>query len=199
MMDWDTLKAACAQCHNCTLGETRHNVVFGVGDEHAEVMFIGEGPGENEDLQGEPFVGAAGHLLDDMLEIIGLHRSQVYIANIVKCRPPHNRDPLNTEQDACIAYLRAPVALIQPKIIVCLGRIAAMRLIRSNFKITREHGQWTEKGGVQMMAIYHPSALLRDPDKRPDTFEDLKALQRQIHAICTHTHCQTPGAGQPSA
>lgn len=90
MMDWDTLKAACAQCHNCTLGETRHNVVFGVGDEHAEVMFIGEGPGENEDLQGEPFVGAAGHLLDDMLEIIGLHRSQVYIANIVKCRPPHN-------------------------------------------------------------------------------------------------------------
>ena len=87
MMDWDTLKAACAQCHNCTLGETRHNVVFGVGDEHAEVMFIGEGPGENEDLQGEPFVGAAGHLLDDMLEIIGLHRSQVYIANIVKCRP----------------------------------------------------------------------------------------------------------------
>lgn len=199
MMDWETLKAACAQCHNCALGKTRHNVVFGMGNEHAEVMFIGEGPGENEDLQGEPFVGAAGHLLDDMLEIIGLKRSQVYIANIVKCRPPHNRDPLNTEQDACIAYLRAQVALIQPKIIVCLGRIAAMRLIRSNFKITREHGQWTEKGGVQMMAIYHPSALLRDPDKRPDTFEDLKSLEQQIRAICTHTHCKTPGAGQPSA
>ena len=139
-------------------------------------MFIGEGPGENEDLQGEPFVGAAGHLLDDMLEIIGLHRSQVYIANIVKCRPPHNRDPLNTEQDACIAYLRAQVALIQPKIIVCLGRIAAMRLIRSNFKITREHGQWTEKGGVQMMAIYHPSALLRDPARRDSMIRALNSM-----------------------
>lgn len=138
-------------------------------------------------MQGEPFVGAAGHLLDDMLEIIGLHRSQVYIANIVKCRPPHNRDPLNVEQDACIGYLRNQVALIRPKIIVCLGRIAAMRLIRPDFKITREHGQWTEKSGVHMMAIYHPSALLRDPDKRPDTFEDLKELQRMIREVCTHT------------
>ncbi len=125
-------------------------------------------------------MGAAGHLLDDMLEIIGLHRSQVYIANIVKCRPPHNRDPLNTEQDACIAYLRAQVALIQPKIIVCLGRIAAMRLIRSISKLPGSTANGRKKGGVQMMAIYHPSALLRDPDKRPDTFEDLKALQRQI-------------------
>ena len=188
MMDWATLKATCSQCHNCSLCEGRHNVVFGVGDEHAEVMFIGEGPGEHEDLQGEPFVGAAGHLLDDMLEIIGLGRTQVYIANIVKCRPPSNRDPLNTEQDACIGYLRNQVALIQPKIIVCLGRIAAMRLIKPDFKITREHGQWTEKSGVQMMAIYHPSALLRDPGKRPEAFEDLKQLQRAIRAICTHTY-----------
>ena len=186
MMDWETLKAACAQCHNCALGETRHNVVFGVGNEHAEVMFIGEGPGENEDLQGEPFVGAAGHLLDDMLEIIGLKRSQVYIANIVKCRPPHNRDPLNTEQDACIAYLRAQVALIQPKIIVCLGRIAAMRLIRSNFKITREHGQWTEKGGVQMMAIYHPTRTAkRQAQGRPlpKTSPKRKALPQSSRAF----------------
>lgn len=189
MITWEELKAQCSQCRNCGLCQTRHHVVFGVGDEQAEVMLIGEGPGENEDLQGEPFVGAAGHLLDDMLEMIGLERGRVYIANIVKCRPPHNRDPLNTEQDACIGYLRAQVALIRPKIIVCLGRIAAMRLIRPDFRITREHGQWTEKGGVKMMALYHPSALLRDPDKRPDTFEDLKTLQREIRSSCTRTVC----------
>ena len=187
MTGWEELKAICGKCRNCSLCEQRHHVVFGVGNEEAEVMLIGEGPGENEDLQGEPFVGAAGHLLDDMLEIIGLDRTQVYITNIVKCRPPHNRDPLSVEQDACIGYLRNQVALIRPKIIVCLGRIAAMRLIRSDFKITREHGQWTEKGGVQMIAIYHPSALLRDPDKRPETFEDLKELQRMIGTICSHT------------
>lgn len=187
MTGWEELKAICGKCRNCSLCEQRHHVVFGVGNEEAEVMLIGEGPGENEDLQGEPFVGAAGHLLDDMLEIIGLDRTQVYITNIVKCRPPHNRDPLSVEQDACIGYLRNQVALIRPKIIICLGRIAAMRLIRSDFKITREHGQWTEKGGVQMIAIYHPSALLRDPDKRPETFEDLKELQRMIGTICSHT------------
>ncbi len=187
MSSWEELRAVCGACRNCSLCEQRNHVVFGAGSEQAEVMFIGEGPGENEDLQGEPFVGAAGHLLDDMLEIIGLERAQVYITNIVKCRPPHNRDPLNVEQEACIGYLRRQVALLRPKIIVCLGRIAAMRLIRPDFKITREHGQWTEKGGVQMMAIYHPSALLRDPDKRPETFEDLKELQRMIKSICTHT------------
>lgn len=187
-MTWEELKAACAACRSCGLCETRHNVVFGVGSETAEVMFIGEGPGENEDLQGEPFVGAAGHLLDDMLEMIGLSRDRVYIANIVKCRPPNNRDPLNVEQDACIGYLRHQVALIRPKIIVCLGRIAAMRLMRADFKITREHGQWMDKSGVRMMAIYHPSALLRDPSKRPETFEDLKALQREIKALCEHTY-----------
>ena len=187
MMDWNELKSACGACHNCSLCEERHNVVFGTGNEHAEVMFIGEGPGEQEDLQGEPFVGPAGQLLDDMLEIIGLSRKQIYIANIVKCRPPHNRDPLNAEQEACIRYLRNQVALIRPKIIVCLGRIAAVRLMRSDFKITREHGQWMDKGTCRMMAIYHPSALLRDSDKRPDTFEDLKALQREIRALCPKT------------
>ena len=183
MMDWDTLKAACAQCHNCTLGETRHNVVFGVGDEHAEVMFIGEGPGENEDLQGEPFVGAAGHLLDDMLEIIGLHRSQVYIANMVKCRPPKNRDPLPEEQSACAGWLNRQLELIDPKLIVCLGRIAAMRFIRSDFRISREHGQWFDVNGRRVMALYHPAALLRDPRKRPETFEDLKRIRAAIDAL----------------
>lgn len=188
-MDWNALEQTCMGCQRCALADGRHNVVFGVGSRDAEVLFVGEGPGENEDLQGEPFVGRAGKLLDDMLELIDLDRKKnVYIANIVKCRPPHNRDPLNTEQDACIGYLRNQVALLRPKIIVCLGRIAAMRLIREDFKITKEHGQWFEKAGVQMMAIYHPAALLRDPRKRPETFEDLKVLQAKIREICTHTY-----------
>ena len=194
MTDWGSLKAACAACRNCGLCEERHNVVFGTGDESAEVMFIGEGPGEQEDLQGEPFVGPAGHLLDEMLELIGVQRSEVYIANIVKCRPPHNRDPLNTEQDACIPYLYDQIALIRPKIIVCLGRIAAMRLIDPEYRISRQHGQWVEKDGVHMTAIYHPSALLRDENKRPETFEDLKSLQREIHQCCVKTKAVLPFA-----
>ena len=188
MMDWDALYEACMSCQKCGLAETRHNVVFGEGPQDAEVMFIGEGPGEQEDLTGRPFVGRAGQFLDDMLAMIDLKRDKVFIGNMVKCRPPQNRDPLNIEQDACIGYLRNQVALLRPKIIVCLGRIAAMKLIREDFKITREHGQWLEKAGVWMMAMYHPSALLRDPRKRPETFEDLKILQAKIREICTHTY-----------
>lgn len=187
MLDWDTLEQTCKSCKNCSLWETRTNVVFGVGSRNAEVLFIGEGPGENEDKQGEPFVGRGGQLLDDMMGAIGLKRQDVYIANIVKCRPPQNRDPLNTEEDACIGYLRNQVALLRPKIIVCLGRIAAMRVISEEFKITRDHGKWFEKNGVQMMALFHPAALLRDPRKKPDTFLDLKALQAKIREICDHT------------
>lgn len=186
-MQWDELEHACKNCKNCSLWETRTNVVFGVGSRNAEVLFIGEGPGENEDLQGEPFVGRGGKLLDDMMGAIGLKRRDVYIANIVKCRPPQNRDPLNTEEDACIGYLRNQVALLRPKIIVCLGRIAAMRVISEDFKITRDHGKWFEKSGVQMMALFHPAALLRDPRKKPDTFLDLKALQAKIREVCDHT------------
>ena len=189
MLNWEALERTCMACQRCALADTRHNVVFGVGPRDAEVMCIGEGPGENEDLQGEPFVGRAGKLLDDMLELIDLDRkTNVYIANIVKCRPPQNRDPLNTEQDACIGYLRNQVALIRPKIIVCLGRVAAIRLIREDFKITREHGQWFEKAGVQMTALYHPAAILRDPSKRPDTFQDLKSLQAKIREVCVRTY-----------
>ena len=188
MLDWSELEAQCLSCQRCALADTRHHVVFGVGVRNAEVMFIGEGPGENEDLQGQPFVGRGGQLLDEMLELIDLSREKnVYIANIVKCRPPQNRDPLNTEQDACIDYLRNQVALIRPKIIVCLGRIAAMRLIREDFKITREHGQFCEKNGVLMTAMYHPAALLRDGSKKPETFVDLKALQEKIREVCVRT------------
>ena len=185
---WERLKQECGACRGCALADTRTHVVFGDGCETAEIMLIGEGPGANEDAQGVPFVGRAGHLLDDMLEIIGLKRDDVYIANIVKCRPPKNRDPLNTEQDACIGYLRRQVALLRPKIIVCLGRIAAMRIIKPDFKITREHGQWFEKNGFQMMAVYHPAALLRDPRRRPESFEDFKGLQQKINELCEHTH-----------
>ena len=187
MMDWEELEATCKACKNCSLWESRTNVVFGVGTRQAEVLFIGEGPGENEDLQGEPFVGRAGKLLDDMMGAIGLKRQDVYIANIVKCRPPQNRDPMNTEAEACIGYLRNQTALLKPKIIVCLGRIAAMRIIKEDFKITQEHGKWFEKNGVQMMALFHPAALLRDPRRKPETFLDLKALQAKIRELCDHT------------
>ena len=186
-MDWNALEQTCMGCQRCALADGRHNVVFGVGSRDAEVLFVGEGPGENEDLQGEPFVGRAGKLLDDMLEIIGLDRTKVYVANIVKCRPPQNRDPLNVEQDACIGWLRRQTALLRPKIIICLGRIAAKVIIKEDFKITAEHGQWFQRSGVQMTAIYHPSALLRDERKRPETFEDLKSIQAKIREVCTHT------------
>ena len=181
IQDWNDLKATCADCTRCGLCETRTNVVFGTGNEAADVMFVGEGPGEQEDLQGIPFVGPAGKLLDDMLRIIDLSREKnCYIANIVKCRPPRNRDPLDTEQDACIGYLRNQTALIRPKIIVCLGRIAAKRLIDPDFRITKQHGQWVQRGGIWMTAIYHPSALLRDVSKRPETFEDLLSIRAKI-------------------
>ena len=183
MLEWKDLEQTCQSCTNCPLCQTRHNVVFGVGPKTADVMFIGEGPGEQEDLQGEPFVGPAGKLLDDMLSIIDLSRENCYIANIVKCRPPTNRDPMEMEQEACIGYLRNQVALIKPKIIVCLGRIAAQKLIDPQFRITRQHGTWVEKNGVWMSAIYHPSALLRDVNKRPETFDDLLALREKIKEL----------------
>lgn len=184
---WEAIEHDCANCRECSLWETRKNVVFGVGSREAEVLFIGEGPGKNEDEQSVPFVGKAGQLLDDMLAIIGLKREDVYIANIVKCRPPENRDPLGVEQDACIGYLRRQVKLLHPKLIVCLGRIAAMRIIQPDFKITQQHGQWFKKGDFEMMAVYHPAALLRDPRRRPETFDDFKGLQAKIKEVCEHT------------
>lgn len=174
------LKNKCSECRECPLWETRTNLVFGVGNPDAEVMFIGEGPGEQEDLQGEPFVGKAGKLLDDMLKMIDLDRSKVYIGNIVKCRPPKNRDPLATEQEACRHWLDEQLGIIDPKIIICLGRIAATAIIREDFKITREHGQWFDVNGRMCMAIYHPAALLRDETKRPETFADLREIRKAL-------------------
>ena len=184
MDSWQSLKEACHSCTYCGLCQTRHNVVFGIGNEGADLMLVGEGPGEQEDLQGIPFVGPAGQLLDDMLSIIDVdRRSNCYITNIVKCRPPRNRDPLETEQDACIGYLRSQVALVRPKVIVCLGRIAAKRLIDPEYRITRQHGQWVQRNGVWMTAIYHPSALLRDVTKRPETFCDLLSIRDKLWEV----------------
>ena len=187
-MDWNSLKQECMNCRRCQLCETRTNVVFGVGNREAEVLFIGEGPGEQEDLQGEPCVGRAGKLLDDMLELIDLHRDRLYICNVVKCRPPRNRDPLSQEQDACRHWLDAQLQRVKPKIIVCLGRIAATALISEDFKITRQHGEWFNVNGIAMTAIYHPSALLRDPSKRPETFADLRSIRAKARELCDNLY-----------
>lgn len=180
---WSELEARCRDCTNCPLGKTRTNLVFGVGNREADLMFVGEAPGQAEDEQGIPFVGAAGKLLDRYLFAVGIPRESVYIANILKCRPPMNRDPLPEEQDACIGYLREQVRLIQPKIIVCLGRISAMRLIRPDFRITREHGQFIRKGDFLMTAVYHPAALLRDASKKEDMLLDFERIKEQLDLL----------------
>ena len=165
-------------CRQCRLGETRTNLVFGVGNPEARVLFIGEGPGEQEDLQGEPFVGRSGQLLDKMLQAVDLDRHKnIYIANIVKCRPPQNRDPKPDEQDCCITWLREQVRLIRPQIIVCLGRIAAQKIIAPDFKVTKQHGQFVERNGVYLMGTFHPAALLRNPNNKPAAFDDFLALR----------------------
>ena len=182
-MTWDELISICNNCNRCQLSSTRHNVVFGVGDRNSDIMFIGEGPGYHEDMQGEPFVGNAGQLLDKMLASIGLSRQNVYIANIVKCRPPGNRDPLPEERQKCIPYLRQQFKLIRPKIIVCLGRIAAISIISPDFRITKSRGIWYEKAGIHIIATYHPSALLRDQSKKYDAWEDLKAIKKKLNEL----------------
>ncbi len=179
-MTWEELEKNCGGCHNCPLGDTRTNLVFGTGNREAKLMFVGEAPGEKEDLSGVPFVGAAGRLFDRYLEAVDIRREDVYIANILKCRPPKNRDPQPAEEDACIGWLREQVKLIRPKLIVCLGRISAMRLIKPDFRITKEHGVWFEKGGFSMCAVYHPSALLRDPHKKEDMLVDMKAIKAKL-------------------
>ncbi|MBE6659981.1 MAG: uracil-DNA glycosylase [Ruminococcaceae bacterium] len=180
---WEELQARCRDCRACPLGESRTNNVFGMGDRHSPLMFVGEAPGEQEDATGIPFVGAAGKLLDHYLFAVDLPRDRVYIANILKCRPPRNRDPEESEQEACIGYLREQFRLIQPKVLVCLGRIAAMKLIKPDFRITREHGKWFYKGGVWMTAVYHPSALLRDNTKREDTLRDMWAIRQKLEEL----------------
>ncbi|MCL2508475.1 MAG: uracil-DNA glycosylase [Oscillospiraceae bacterium] len=187
--NWDELKSACLTCTRCPLGDTRTNLVFGVGNERAEVMFVGEGPGEQEDLRGEPFVGRGGQLLDKYLGAIDLDRREnIYIANMVKCRPPGNRDPAQEEQDSCLPWLREQFRLLRPKIVVCLGRISAQRLISPDFKVTKEHGRFYEKNGVLMMGTLHPAALLRNPIQKPDALEDFLNLRDKIKEVCSNTY-----------
>jgi DNA polymerase len=182
--DMTELKENCLSCEKCELCKTRTNVVFGVGNEKAQIMFIGEGPGQNEDLQGEPFVGRAGQLLDKMLYAVDLDRKKnIYIANMVKCRPPQNRDPSPQEQDMCIEWLKNQVAIIRPKIIVCLGRISSARLIKPDIKITREHGQFFDKKNFLMMPMLHPAALLRDPRKKPEALQDFFTLRDKLSSL----------------
>lgn len=183
-MTLDELKGKCLVCNKCGLCSGRTNVVFGTGNCESEIMLVGEGPGENEDLQGEPFVGKSGMLLDKYLAAIDLSRDRnIYIANIVKCRPPQNRDPLPEEQDICIGWLREQFKIIRPKIIVCLGRIAAQRLIAPDFRVTRQHGEFFSKGGTLMMGTFHPSALLRNCDNKEPALQDFLALRDKIDEL----------------
>ena len=177
------LRAKCESCRACELGATRTNCVFGTGNLDASLMFIGEAPGEKEDLSGVPFVGRAGQLLDRFLFAADIPREDVYIANILKCRPPNNRDPKPEEEEACIGFLREQVKIIRPKVIVCLGRISAMKLIKPDYKITKEHGTWVERGGFLMTAVYHPAALLRDPRKNEEMLADMLAIKEKIDSI----------------
>ena len=177
----EALEAQCQSCQNCPLGKTRTNLVFGVGAPNAKVMFVGEGPGAQEDAQGLPFVGQSGRLLDKYLNLIDLDRSKnIYIGNMVKCRPPQNRDPKPEETEACLPWLRKQVKLLHPQIIVCLGRIAAQRLISPDFRVTRQHGDFIEKGGILFMGTFHPAALLRNPAQKADALEDFQKLRDKL-------------------
>ena len=187
--NWEQLKKDCMGCTKCPLAATRTKLVFGVGNENAKVLFIGEGPGANEDLQGEPFVGRGGQLLDKFLAAVDLDRKKnIYIANMVKCRPPQNRDPSPEEQNECIGWLREQTRLLKPKIIVCLGRISATRLISPDFKVTKQHGQFFDKNGTLMMGTFHPAALLRNPNQKPEALEDFIALREKIMEVCPETY-----------
>ena len=176
----EELKQSFENCKKCKLCTTRQNIVFGVGNENADIMLIGEGPGEDEDKQGEPFVGKAGQLMNKAFDIVGIKREEVYIANIVKCRPPNNRDPEDDEINACMDYLRNQVMIIKPKIIVLLGRIALQNILGKEYKITSSRGQWIEKKGIMYMPTWHPAALLRDENKKIEFLKDLKQVVKNI-------------------
>ena len=181
MQEWEKLQTEVESCNRCGLAATRTKVVFGVGNPKAKVLFIGEGPGEQEDLKGEPFVGRAGQLLDKMLLAAGFSRSEnVYIANMVKCRPPQNRDPASDEVEQCIGWLRSQVKLIKPRVIVCLGRVAAMHIISPDFKVTKQHGEFFERGETLLMGTYHPAAILRNINLKPDAFADLLKVRELL-------------------
>ena len=181
--DWENLEELIKDCNKCKLCKTRHNIVFGTGNKNANIMFIGEGPGADEDRQGEPFVGKAGQLMNLAFDTVGIDRDDVYIANIVKCRPPANRDPEDDEVYACLNYLRNQVMLIKPQIIVLLGRIALQNILGKEYKITASRGKWVEKKGILYMPTWHPAALLRDETKKIDFIKDLMLVVEKAKVI----------------
>lgn len=180
---WERLYSECSKCTACRLFETRTNCVFGAGSTSADLLFIGEAPGDNEDKTGTPFVGRAGKLLNEYLDSVGIERDSVYIANILKCRPPKNRDPLPSEEDACIIFLNRQIDLLKPRLIVCLGRVSAKRLISKSFKITTEHGAWFDFNGIPITAVYHPALLLRDPRKKDDMMADMQMISARLKEL----------------
>ena len=183
-MTLDELEVKCKNCTACELCQGRTNLVFGVGKKDADIMLIGEGPGENEDLQGQPFVGRSGQLLDKFLASVDLSRNKnVYIANMVKCRPPHNRDPKPEEQEQCIRWLREQFKIIKPKIVICVGRISAQRLIDKDFKVTKQHGEFIDKNGTLFMGTYHPAAILRNPNNKELAFGDWLRVRDKIEEL----------------
>ena len=174
--NWEQLEADANQCRKCKLCQNRTNVVFGTGNKQADLMFIGEGPGADEDKQGIPFIGRAGKLMNMAFEAIGLKREEVYIANIVKCRPPGNRNPEDDEATVCLNYLRNQVILVKPKIVVLLGSVALKNILGKEYGITASRGKWVEKRGIWYMPTWHPAALLRDENKKIDFIMDLKEV-----------------------
>lgn len=181
--NWEELEKSIENCQKCKLSKTRNNIVFGVGNKEAELMFIGEGPGADEDAQGEPFVGRAGKLMDMAFAALGIKREEVYIANIVKCRPPFNRNPEPDEEQACLNYLRNQVMLVKPKVIVLLGNVALKNILGSEYGITASRGKWFEKRGIYYMPTWHPAALLRDETKKIDFIKDLKLVLEKMNSI----------------
>ena len=182
--NWEELEEVVKQCRKCRLCETRKNVVFGVGNREADIMFIGEGPGADEDTQGEPFVGKAGKLMNMAFDMLGIKREEVYIANIVKCRPPNNRNPQDDEAENCLDYLRNKVILVKPKIIVLLGSVALKNILGKEYGITASRGKWVERKGILYMPTWHPAALLRDENKKIDFIKDLKQVVKKYNEIC---------------
>ena len=182
--NWEELEEVVKQCRKCRLCETRKNVVFGVGNREADIMFIGEGPGADEDAQGEPFVGKAGKLMNMAFDMLGIKREEVYIANIVKCRPPNNRNPQDDEAENCLDYLRNQVILVKPKIIVLLGSVAIKNVLGKEYGITASRGKWLERKGILYMPTWHPAALLRDENKKIDFIKDLKQVIKRYNEIC---------------
>ena len=181
--NWDELEKSIENCQKCKLCKTRNNIVFGVGNREADLMFIGEGPGADEDAQGEPFVGKAGKLMDMAFTALGIKREEVYIANIVKCRPPFNRNPEKDEEQACLNYLRNQVILVKPKVIVLLGSIALKNVLGNDYGITASRGKWIEKKGIYYMPTWHPAALLRDETKKIDFINDLKIVIEKLTSV----------------